>query len=584
VKPILKPWGSVDKLAGLVKYAPKRLGVIDRRGREGREMALKHDFTGVDRRYEAACKGFRQEIPPDFNFAFDVIDDRAAKADKTALICFDANGENRRDVSFGDLSHASARFGRALRQLGLGKGDYAAVVAGRVPEWHEVIFGCMKAGVVSMPGTNLLTTKDLAYRINSADAKAVIVSPQHCEKIDAIRADCPTLTTCIVIGEAGPGWHSYADLCAAETDGATRADFDQTTADDEMMCYFTSGTTSNPKMVPRNYGYALAHAATGLFWMNLTDQDIKWTITDTGWAKAAWSLLFPPLLMGSTVVMHDSPGGFDPDLHLKMIPKIGVTRFCAPPTVYRTFAQIDLTGHDLSSLTRCTSGGEPLNPEVIRYWKQHTGTTIADGYGQTETINIVGNYPDVEIRPGSMGKPTPGYDVDVVDDDGNRCEVGEVGHIAMNTQGDWPPGLFHGYRTEDGLDTRSFRHGWYYTGDTAKRDADGYLWFVGRSDDIISSAGYRISPFEVESALIEHPAVTESAVIGKPDEARGEIVKAYIILAPGYDASEALAAEIQDFCKQQTAPYKYPREVEFTATLPKTISGKIRRVELRAKG
>ena len=547
-------------------------------------MALKHDFSNVDRSYEAARLSFRQTIPDDFNFAFDVIDDRAAKADKTALICFDAEGGNRRDVSYSDLARASAKFGQALKRLGLGRGDHAAVIAGRVAEWHEVIFGCMKAGVVSMPGTNLLTAKDIAYRVNRAGAKAVIVSPQHCDKTDAIRDECPTLTTCIVIGEAGEGWRSYHDLCAAESGAATRADFDATAAGDEMMCYFTSGTTSNPKMVPRDYSYALAHAATGLFWMNLTDQDIKWTITDTGWAKAAWSLLFPPLLMGATVVMHDSPGGFDADFHLKMIPKLGVTRFCAPPTVYRLFAQIDLSQYDLSSLTRCTSGGEPLNPEVIRYWRAHTGTTIADGYGQTETINIVGNYQDVEIRPGSMGKAVPGFDIDVVDDDGNRCETGAVGHIAMNTQGDWPPGLFHGYQTEDGLDTKPFRHGWYYTGDTAMRDADGYLWFVGRSDDIISSAGYRISPFEVESALIEHPAVAESAVIGKKDEARGEIVKAYIILAPEFEASEDLAAEIQDFCKQQTAPYKYPREVEFTEALPKTISGKIRRVELRAKG
>ncbi len=546
-------------------------------------MGLKYDFSGVDRSYQAAKADYRQDIPADFNFAFDVIDDRAAVADKTALICIDADGSNRRDVSYGDLSKASNRFGKALIRLGLAKGDHAAVVAGRISEWHKVLFGCMKAGVVSMPGTNLLTPKDLAYRINRAGAKAVIVSPQHCEKIDAIRSDCPTLTTCIVIGAAREGWHSYADLCAVETDEAQRADFPDTGAEDGMMCYFTSGTTSNPKMVPRNYGYALAHAATGLFWMNLTDQDIKWTVTDTGWAKAAWSLLFPPLLMGATVVMHDTPGGFDAAVHLKMIPELGVTRFCAPPTVYRLFAQIDLSAHDLSSLKGCISGGEPLNPEVIRYWRKHTGTTIADGYGQTETINIVGNYLDVEIRLGSMGKPTPGYDIDVVDDDGNRCQVGEVGHIALNIQGDWPPGLFHGYQTEDGLDTKPFRHGWYYTGDTASRDEDGYLWFVGRSDDIISSAGYRISPFEVESALIEHPAVAESAVVAKPDEARGEIVKAFIILAPGHKASDALAADIQDFCKLQTAPYKYPREIEFSTELPKTISGKIRRVELRAR-
>ncbi len=275
--------------------------------------------------------------------------------------------------------------------------------------------------------------------------------------------------------------------------------------------------------------------------------------------------------------------GFDADLHLHLIKKLGVTTFCAPPTVYRLFAQKDLSEFDLSSLRRCIGAGEPLNPEVIRYWQEHTGTVIADGYGQTETINIVANFPDLEVKVGAMGKPVPGFDVDVVDDDGQRLPADEIGHIAVNTEGsDWPPGLFYGYYTASGeLDRNSFRNGWYYTGDTAKRDEEGYLWFIGRADDLISSAGYRISPFEVESALLEHPAVAESAVIGVPDETRGEVVKAYIIAAEGYEPGEELARDIQDFCKTVTAPYKYPRIVEFVTELPKTISGKIRRVELR---
>ncbi|MEM7268588.1 MAG: AMP-binding protein [Pseudomonadota bacterium] len=547
-------------------------------------MSLKYDFSGWDRDYATAKDTFRIDIPEDFNFAFDVIDDRGTKADKTALVCFDADGSNLRRVSFSDLSKASNRFGKALLKLGVGKGDYAVVLAGRIPEWHEALFGCMKAGVVSMPGTNLLTAKDIAYRVNRSGAKAAIVAPQHVDKIDAIRADCPTLEVCITFGEPSDGWHGYADLCAAESDQAERTDFPATGAADEMMTYFTSGTTSLPKMVPRDYGYALAHAASALFWMDLSESDVHWAVTDTGWAKAAWGLLFPPLLMGAAVVMHDAAPGFDSDVHLKMIPEIGATTLCAPPTVYRIFAQIDLSDHDLSSLKRSISAGEPLNPEVIRYWKEHTCSTIAEGYGQTETIAVVGNHPGQEVRAGSMGLPTPGFDVDAVDDDGNRCAEGEIGHIAIRTDGEWPPGLFRGYRTEDGLETRPFRNGWYYSGDTATRDADGYLWFVGRSDDIISSSGYRISPFEVESALIEHPAVAESAVVAKPDEARGEIVKAFIILAPGHEGSDDLATEIQDFCKRITAPFKYPREVEFVSALPKTISGKIRRVELRGEG
>jgi len=271
----------------------------------------------------------------------------------------------------------------------------------------------------------------------------------------------------------------------------------------------------------------------------------------------------------------------DAGAHLNLIGTLGVTTFCAPPTVYRLFAQQELGNYDLSSLRRCLGAGEPLNPEVIRYWHAHTGTQIADGYGQTETINIVANFPGIETRYGSMGKPVPGFDVDIVDDAGVVLPDGDVGHIAIRTEGKWPNGLFHGYLKDGALITDPFRHGWYYTGDTAWRDADGYLWFVGRSDDLISSSGYRISPFEVESALLEHESVAESAVVGLPDETRGQLVKAFIVLVDGAAASDVLAEDIQSFCKSLTAPYKYPREIEFVATLPKTISGKIRRVALR---
>ncbi|MEL6792743.1 MAG: AMP-binding protein, partial [Pseudomonadota bacterium] len=537
-------------------------------------MALRHDFADFPRDWRDPAAF--PSPPKDFNFAFDILDDRAAHADKTALIALDGDGGNLRDVSFSALSAASTRFGEALMRLGLAKGDYAVLIAGRVPEWHEAFFGCLKAGVIATPGTNLLTAKDIAQRIQRAGARAAIVSAAHAAKIDAIRADCPTLEHCIVIGDVREGWLSYAALRDAEDGASPRDAFPSTAATDEMMTYFTSGTTAQPKMVPRDHAYAWAHALSGLYWMDLAESDRHWAITDTGWAKAAWGLLFPQFMLGAAVVLHDSPGGFDGPLFLRMIEEAKVTTFCAPPTIYRLFGQVEMEGYDLSSLRRCISAGEPLNPEAMRYWRDHTGTTIAEGYGQTETIAVAGNFPGLPSRPGSMGKPTPGFDVDAVDDDGNRCAVGDIGHLAIRTEGAAAPGLFPGYRKDDGLDRSAFRNGWYYSGDTIWRDEDGYLWFVGRSDDVISSAGYRISPFEVESALLEHPAVVESAVVGIADEERGQLVKAFVVLAAGFESGEALTAEIQDFCKAETAPYKYPRVIEYMDALPKTVSGKIR--------
>lgn len=556
-------------------------------------------FKDVDRSYEAAKLNFKNEIPEDFNFAYDVIDAWAQWKDKTALISVSADCQSIERISYSKISEQSGQFANALHSLGLRQGDFACVVIGRIPEWYSVLFGCMKAGVISMPGTNLLTAKDIAYRVNHSGAKAIIVSEEHCSKVDEIRMSCPTLEYFIVVGDKPSSnngllrffkvggkykWFEFDELCKGQSFKVDRSKIGTTKSSDMMMAYFTSGTTALPKMVPRDYSYALAHAATGLFWMDLSENDIHWTLTDTGWAKAAWGMLFPQLLLGSSIVLYNSDGQFDVETHLNLIEKLGVTSFCAPPTVYRLFAQTDLKGFDFSSLRRCIGAGEPLNPEVIRYWQEVTDTIVADGYGQTETINIVGNFPDKETKIGSMGLPVPGFDVDVIDDDGERLPNNEVGNIAINIQNEWPAGLFEGYYTEKGLDKSSFRNGWYYTGDTAKKDDDGYFWFIGRADDLISSAGYRISPFEVESSLLEHDAVAESAVIGQPDETRGQVVMAYIILASGYEPSDVLAKEIQEFCKQHTAPYKYPRIVKFVDELPKTISGKIRRVELREKG
>ena len=530
--------------------------------------------------YDAACKSFSLPVPDDFNFAFDVVAKRAREADKTALIAIDRSGETVTRHSYSDLDRASNRFANALMTLGAEKGDSAVVVLPRVPAWYHVILGCTKTGVVAMPGTNLLTAKDLEYRINRAGAKMAIVTDKHAAAIETIRDKCPTLETLIVVGGERDGWQSFEALCAAEADTVDRAALPQTKVDELMLIYFTSGTTAMPKMVGRDHSYALAHSITGDYWMDLRESDVHWTLTDTGWAKAAWGLLYPPLLAGAAVILYDGEG-FDVDVHLKIIAEQKVTTFCAPPTIYRVLAQTDLSGADLSSLRHCFGAGEPLNPEAMRAWKDATGCDIYDGYGQTETVNIVANFPGMEIRPGSMGKPCPGLTVDIIDDEGNVLGDDTVGHIGVKITEPYPPGLFKGYYMDDAATAKSFHHGWYYTGDTATRDKDGYIWFVGRADDVITSSGYRISPFEVESALIEHPAVAESAVVAKPDEMRGEIVMAFITLASGYEASDELAKDIQDFVKNLTAPYKYPRKIEFRKELPKTISGKIRRVELR---
>lgn len=529
--------------------------------------------------YEAIREQLQLEIPEHYNFGFDVIDEVAKDPTRIAYIAVDATGETVVPHSFDDLSKRSNRFANWMNKLGVNKGDLAFVMIPRLPAWYEVMIGSCKCGVVSMPATNLLTPKDIEYRIQKTGARVAIVTLDGATKVDEIRASCPTLEYFIIVDGERDGWLGFEDGLDSCSDSFRPNE--STLSAELMLVYFTSGTTSMPKMVPRDHGYALAHALTGRYWMDLKETDIHWTLSDTGWAKAAWGMLYAPWQMGCTQVLYDGQGGFDADFHLRLVSQLGVTTFCAPPTIYRLFAQLELDTYELDSIRHSISAGEPLNPEVIKVWHAATGGLVLDGYGQTETVNVVANFPSLPVRAGSMGKPVPGFTVDVVDDDGTVCAVDEIGHIAVRVTEPYPPGLFRGYWKDEAASAKVFRNGWYFTGDTATKDSDGYFWFVGRSDDIISSAGYRISPFEVESTLLEHPAVAESAVVAKPDELRGHIVKAFVVLAAGYEAGESLVAEIQDFVKRQTAPYKYPREIEFKATLPKTISGKIRRVELR---
>jgi acyl-coenzyme A synthetase/AMP-(fatty) acid ligase len=373
------------------------------------------------------------------------------------------------------------------------------------------------------------------------------------------------------------GWVNYEkemELSSEKFEG------EKTKSSDPLLIYFTSGTTGNPKMVLHTHAYPIGHTVTAKFVHDLKKDDVHWTVADTGWAKTAWGKLFGQWICGATVVQHNVKGRFSAANTLKIMEKYGITTFCVPPTIYRMLLLEDLSKYDLSKLRHCCSAGEPLNPDVINQWEKSTGIKILDFFGQTETVALLGNFRCMPMKPGSVGKPTPGHYVSIVDDDGNELPPDAEGHIAVKTESR-PPGLFKEYWKDPEKNNEVFKKKWYYTGDKGYRDKDGYFWFVGRSDDVIKASGYRIGPFEVESALIEHPSVTEAAVIGSPDPVRGLIVKAFIILAPGYEPSEKLTKDLQEHVKKVTAPYKYPREIEYVKTLPKTISGKIKRKELR---
>lgn len=534
--------------------------------------------------YAATCREYRLEVPPDFNFAYDVVDALAADPDRRALVCVDARAEQVDTYTFTDLKTLSNRFANALRGLGLVKGDRVFVMVPRLVEFYVTMLACHKLGVVPMPAASILTPKDCAYRVQRAGAKAAVVHAEHVHKLDAVAGECPTLAQRIAVRGAPAGWQDFDALLDAADPVLERTALPAMAAAEPLLIYFTSGTTKLPKMVVQRHSYALAHSATARFWYDLRPEDLHWTLSDTGWAKFAWGKLYGPWSVGAAVVCHDQQGRFDAARHLELIGRLRVTTFCAPPTAYRMLILEDLRRFDLSSLRHCTAAGEPLNPDVMRVWREATGLTIYDGYGQTETTNLLANFPCVPVRPGSMGKPVPGLHLAIVDDDGRPLPPNEEGNIAVRVRPDYPPGLCEGYFEDPEATARAWVGDWYFTADRGYCDPDGYFWFVGRSDDVIKASGYRIGPFEVESALQSHPAVAESAVVGIPDELRGTIVKAFVVLAPGYVPSDALVTDLQEHVKRETAPYKYPRAVEFLDELPKTVSGKIRRVDLRARG
>ncbi len=539
------------------------------------------DTTPNMQDYAETYRDFKLDVPEHFNFAFDVVDKWAEDRTKLALISLDPAGENAQHHTFWDLKVQSNRFANVLKGLGVGKGTRTFVMLPRIPQWYVAMLGLMKVGAVPMPATTLCTPGDIEYRVNEAEATLAITDLENSDKVAEAAGNCPSLAHLLLVGDERKGWISYDEQMGQASTALENVE--PTRSDDPLLIYFTSGTVGYPKMVLHTHAsYGLAHVITAKFWQDLKDTDLQWTLSDTGWAKAAYGKLFGQWTQGAAVLQHDARGRFDPALTLKIVERYGVTCFCAPPTAYRMLVLEDLAKYDLGSLRHCTGAGEPLNPEVMKIWEDGTGLTIYDGYGQTETVLLVGNFRCLPVRPGSMGKPSPGFTVAIVDEDGEELPYGQEGQIAVKVKPERPVGLLREYwKYPEGMEA-SFFGDWYLTGDKAYKDEDGYFWFVGRADDVIISAGYRIGPFEVESALIEHPAVAESAVVASPDPVRGDVVKAFVILTPGYVPSDELVVSIQDHVRQSTAPYKYPRVVEFVTELPKTISGKIRRVELRA--
>lgn len=535
--------------------------------------------------YHSYYHNFNWQIPRDFNFAFDIMDKWAKDPDKKALLSLDEQGKTPRWHTFYELSRLSAQFANLLADKGIKKGDRVLIILQSIPEWYVAMLGMMKLGAIPMPGTSLLTTHDIAYRLERSEANLVITDRQHVERAEeALNATglegCLKIMVAMENTPAPAGWLSFDEYAGYPTHFKRPPD---TSIDDPLLIYFTSGTEGMPKMVLHTHGYAMGLYVTGKYVHGLNARDLHLTLSETGWGKAAWGKLFGPWMMGATVVQWYTPKRFDASVLLEILENYQVSTFCAPPTIYRIILQEDLSARKKLNLSRCLSAGEVLGCDIMDKWKNALGLDIHDHYGQTETAAIVGNCLNMPLKQGSIGKPAPGYDVRVVDSKGNELPPFTEGIIALCLKDGNPPGLMREYWKEPELTRASIKHGYFYTGDRAYRDNEGYFWFVGRDDDVIKSSGYRIGPTEVESALMEHPAVMECAVVGVEDleGTRGNLVKAFIVLNRGWQPCESLSNELQEHVRETTAPYKYPRLIEYIDALPKTISGKILRRSLR---
>jgi acyl-coenzyme A synthetase/AMP-(fatty) acid ligase len=525
-----------------------------------------------------------------FNFARDVFD-RHDPA-RPAMVWLDDAGALLR-LSYGHFGAASRRAALALAARGLRPGATVMLLLPRLPAWWEAQLGCLRGGFVASAGTVQLTARDLARRLPACEAAAVVADADAAAALDEAERSSGHRVGCkLLVGGTREGWERWDDALRSVPDADVAAFTSADThADDRALLFFTSGTTGYPKMaLHTQQSYGRGHEVTARWWLGLREDDLHWNLSDTGWAKAAWSSFFAPWIAGCTLFVHHAPR-FAARRTLELLAAHPITTLCGAPTNWRLLIREDLATLRFPALRSCTAAGEPMNPEVIDQWRRATGLTLRDGYGQTETVLAIGNPPGRAVKPGSMGVPSPAFEVAVLDDALRPQPPGVEGEVAIRCE-PRPTALFAGYWKDEARTAACMRDGWYLTGDRASVDADGDFWFVGRGDDVIKSSAYRIGPFEVESALLEHPAVVESAVVGVPDELRGQIVKAFIVLAPdaaarvagGTDARDALIAELQRFVQERTAPYKYPRVIEFVRELPKTVSGKIRRVELRGQG
>ena len=540
--------------------------------------------AGRFRDYNDFYNNFRLNVPENFNYAYDVVDEYARlEPDKRALVWCDDRGEER-IFTFADIKRLSDKTANYFLSKGIGEGDRVLVILQRRYEYWTVLMALAKIGAIAIPATHMLMEKDLVYRMDKAGVKMVVSVDEDelCENILKAAKKVPSvqILACVSPRE---GFLPFDEEVATQSEVLETPYKDKCSRDDIILLYFTSGTTGMPKMVTLSERYTLGHIVTARYWLNCQDDGLHFTLAETGWAKASWGKLFGQWLCGSAIFVYDFHGKFEPGDLLEHIEKYKITTFCAPPTVYRFMMKTDLSKYDLSSIKYMMTAGEALNPEIYRQIRLKTGHPIYEGFGQTETTIVCGTFSEyMEIRPGSMGKPSPLYYVQILDDEGNPVEQGETGEICIRLR-DPQDGIFSGYYEDSDLTRTVIYDGYYHLGDLAYCDSDGYYWFVGRKDDIIKSSGYRIGPFEVESALMEHPAVLECAITGVPDTegVRGQLVKATVVLTKGYEPSEQLVKELQTHVKKTTAPYKYPRVVEFVTELPKTISGKIRRVEIR---
>ena len=536
--------------------------------------------------YDDFMANFELIVPENFNFGYDVVDAWAEIApQKVCLTWTDEHGAFR-SFTYADMKACTDSTAAFFASLGIGRGDRVMLMLKRRYHFWFAIIALHKLGAVAIPATHLLTPHDIEYRCNKAGIRMItcVDEPELLYNIQQVRSQCPTLAHVAVVGgEIPDGFLDFRREAAKFGFSFPRPAGEQATRNDDLMLgYFTSGTTGMPKLIVHNFTYPLGHITTAHYWHQVQDGGLHFVQADSGWAKFGWGKIYGQWICGAVIVAYDVEGRFDPHHLLTTLERLRPATFCAPPTVYRFLIKEDLSKYDLSSLKRCTIAGEPLNPEVFNQFKKATGLELAEGFGQSETTVIIANFPWFPPKPGSTGKFSPLYDLDIVDEDGNPCEDGIVGTIVVKNLDKYrPAGLLVEYRGDPDANAAAFYNNMYSTGDTAWRDSEGYIWFVGRNDDVIKCSGYRIGPFEVESALLTHPSVLECAVTAAPDPVRGQVVKATVVLARGYQASDALKKELQNHVKKETAPYKYPRIVEFVDELPKTLSGKIKRKQIR---